>query len=130
MNGTFSPAILLKEIDPDTLVSIEDNREAIEFGVKLSSAPGEVWTGEFEQVYHQTPYTLKPPVRVEGDALRIVFLHRYAGELQGFLQFLSLMVDQANLETQRTEELHLSSDQEKYKAEFRAALRRVHLPGK
>ena len=130
MNGTFSQAIALKEIDSDTLVSIEDNREAIEFGVKLSAAPGEVWTGEFEQVYHQTPYTLKPPMRVEGDTLRIVFLHRYAGELQGFLQFLSLMVAQANIETQRTEELHLSSDQEKFKAEFRAALRRVHLPGK
>ncbi len=130
MNGMFSPAISLKEIDPDTLVSIEDNREAIEFGVKLSSVPSELWAGEFEQVYHQTPYTLKPPVRVEGDALRIVFLHRYASELQGFLQFLSLMVDQANKETQRTEELHLSSDQEKYKAEFRAALRRVHLPGR
>ena len=55
MNGTFSPAISLKEIDPDTLVSIEDNREAIEFGVKLSSSPGEVWTGEFEQVYHRGP---------------------------------------------------------------------------
>ena len=130
MNGTFSPAIRLTEIDSDTLVSIEDNREAIEFGVKLSSAPGEVWTGEFDQVYHQTPYTLKPPVRVEGDELRIVFLHRYASELQGFLQFLSLIVDRANRETQRTEELHLSSDQEKYKAEFRAALRRAHLPGK
>ena len=38
MNGMFSPAVLLREIDPDTLVSIEDNREAIEFGVKLSSA--------------------------------------------------------------------------------------------
>ncbi len=130
MNELFSPPITLQEIDADTLVSIEDNREAIEFGVKLSSAPGEVWTGEFEQVYHQTPYTLKPPVRVEGDSLRIVFLHRYAGELQGFLQFLALIVDRANAETQRTEELHLSSDQEKWKAEFRAALRRVHLPGK
>ena len=130
MNNTASPVIALKEIDSDTLVSIEDNREAIEFGVKLSAVPSEVWAGEFGQVYHQTPYTLKPPVRIEGDALRIVFLHRYAGELQGFLQFLSLMIDQANYETRRTEELHLSSDQEKYKAEFRAALRRVHLPQK
>lgn len=129
MNDTLSPVIALTEIDTDTLVSIEDNREAIEFGVKLSSAPSEVWTGEFEQVYQQTPYTLKPPVRVEGAALRIVFLHRYAAELQGFLQFLGLMVDQANLETHRTEELHASSDQERFKAEFRAALRRVHLPG-
>jgi len=130
VNDTLSPAISLTEIDSDTLVSIEDNREAIEFGVRLSAAPSEVWNGEFEQIYQQTPYTLKPPIRVEGSALRIVFLHRYAGELQGFLQFLGLIVERANLETQRTEELHSFSDQERYKVEFRAALRRVHLPGK
>jgi hypothetical protein len=130
LNDMASPTITLREIDLSRLVSIEDNREAIEFGVWLSDAPSEVWIQEFEQVYHQTPYTLKPPVRVEGDAMRIVFLHRYSGELQGFLQFLALIVDRANLETQRTEELHLSSTQERYKAEFRDALRRVHLPGK
>lgn len=130
MNDMASPTITLREIDMNRLVSIEDNREAIEFGVKLSATPSEVWIQEFEQVYHNTPYTLKPPVRVEGDALRIVFLHRYASELQGFLQFMGLIMDRANAETQRTEELHLSSTQEKYKAEFRDALRQVHLPGK
>jgi len=130
LNDMASPTITLREIDLNRLVSIEDNREAIEFGVLLSAVPTEVWIQEFEQVYHQTPYTLKPPVRVEGDAMRIVFLHRYSGELQGFLQFLALIVDRANGETQRTEELHLSSTQERYKAEFRDALRRVHLPGK
>lgn len=120
----------MREVDTKRLVSMEDNREAIEFGIRLSDTPSDVWAQEFEQVYLQTPYTLKPPVRVEGDNFRIVFLHRYAGELQGFLQFLALIVDQANTETERTEELHLSSTQEKYKAEFRDALRRVHLPGK
>ncbi len=130
MNDAASPAISLREIDCNTLVSIEDNREAIEFGVKLSGIPSEVWIQEFEQVYHQTPYTLKPPVRVEGDALRIIFLHRYSEELQGFLQFLALILERANTETQRTEELHLSSTQERYKAEFRDALRRVRLPEK
>lgn len=129
MNDIASPAIALREIDLKRLVSIEENREAIEFGVLLSAAPSDVWISEFEQVYHQTPYTLKPPVRVEGDAFRIVFLHRYSGELQGFLQFLALIVDRANSETQRTEELHLSSTQERYKAEFRDALRQVRLPG-
>lgn len=129
MNDMASPVITLREIDLNRLISIEDNREAIEFGVLLSDAPTEVWTQEFEQVYHKTPYTLKPPVRVEGSALRIVFLHRYSGELQGFLQFLALIVERTNYETQRTEELHLSSTQERYKSEFRDALRRVHLPG-
>ena len=130
MNDMASPTITMQEIDTKRLVSMEDNREAIEFGVRLSDTPSDVWIQEFEQVYLQTPYTLKPPVRVEGDSFRIVFLHRYAGELQGFLQFLALIVDRANTETERTEELHLSSTQEKYKAEFRDALRRVHLPGK
>lgn len=130
MNDIASPVITLREIDLKRLVSIEDNREAIEFGVLLSDAPSEIWIQEFEQVYHQTPYTLKPPVRVEGDAMRVVFLHRYSGELQGFLQFLALIIERTNYETQRTEELHLSSTQERYKAEFRDALRRVQLPGK
>jgi len=129
LNDMASLIITLREIDMKNLVSIEDNREAIEFGVLLSDTPSEVWIQEFEQVYLQTPYTLKPPVRVEGSAMRIVFLHRYSGELQGFLQFLALIVERANYETQRTEELHLSSTQERYKAEFRDALRRVHLPG-
>ncbi len=128
MNEMMSPTITLREIDTSRLISVDDNREAIEFGVRLSAAPTETWTSEFQHIYAQTPYTLKPPVRVEGDALRIIFLHRYASELQGYLQFLALILDQANIETQRTEELHLSSDQERYKAEFREALRRVHLP--
>ena len=130
MNDMASPTITMQEIDTKRLVSMEDNREAIEFGIRLSDMPSDVWILEFEQVYLQTPYTLKPPVRVEGDSFRIVFLHRYASELQGFLQFMALIVDRANTETERTEELHLSSTQEKYKAEFRDALRRVHLPGK
>ena len=130
MNETASPIIKMQEIDTQHLVSIEDNHEAIEFGVRLSAAPNEVWRQEFEQVYHQTPYTLKPPVRVEGDALRIVFLHRYASEVQGFLQYLALIVDRANNETHLTEEMHLSSAQEQYKAEFREMLRHVQLPQK
>ena len=128
MNDMASPTITLREIDSKRLVSMEDNREAIEFGVWLSDTPSEVWAMEFGQIYRDTPYTLKPPVRIEGNALRIVFLHRYASELQGFLQFLALIIDRANMETGRTEELHLSSTQEKYKAEFRAALREIQLP--
>ena len=125
-----SPNIALREIDMNNLVSIEDNHEAIEFGVRLSDAPNDVWISEFHQIYLQTPYTLKPPVRVEGDEMRIVFLHRYAEEVQGFLQYLALIIDRANTETHRTEELHLSSAQEQYKAEFRETLRHVQLPAK
>ena len=123
-----SEDIALREIDTDDLENIEDNREAVQFKVRLSSMPSDVWRQEFEQAYSQTPYSLKPPVHVDGDALRIVYLVRYAGELPGFFHFLALIIRQANLETRRTEEMHTSSAQERQKEEFREALRRVELP--
>lgn len=122
------PDISLKEIDTDHLGNVEDNREAVEFSVRLSCTPTDYWRQEFEQAYLQTPYTLKPPVRLEGDTLYIVFLPRYAGELPGFFHFLAMMIQRANSETHRTEELHTSNAQERQKAEFREALRRIELP--
>ena len=116
------------EIDTDHLENIEENREAIEFTVRLSGRPSDAWTQEFDQAYLQTPYTLKPPVRVSEDSLRIIYLPRYAGELQGFFRFLAFIIQQANQETHRSEELHTSSAQERHKAEFREALRRIELP--
>ena len=123
-----SPDIHMREIDLDHLENIEDNREAIEFTVRLSSRPTEAWVQEFDQGYLQIPYTLKPPVRVHEDTLRVVYLPRYASELQGFFRFLALIVDRSNRETHRTEEMHTSSAQERHKAEFREALRRIELP--
>lgn len=123
-----SPDIHLREIDTDHLENIEDNREAVEFTVRLSSRPGDAWVQEFDQAYLQTPYTLKPPVHVYEDSLRVVYLPRYANELQGFFRFLALIVDRANKETRLSEEMHTSSDQERCKAEFRQALRRIELP--
>ena len=123
-----SPDIHMREIDLDHLENIEGSRESIEFAVRLSSRPGDAWVQEFDQAYLQIPYTLKPPVRVHDDTLRIVYLPRYAGELQGFFRFLGLIVDRANKETHRTEEMHTSSAQERHKAEFREALRRIELP--
>ena len=123
-----SPDIHMREIDLDHLDNIEDNREAVEFTVRLSSRPNEAWVQEFDQVYLQTPYTLKPPVHVHDDTLRIIYLPRYASELQGFFRFLALIVDRSNKELHRSEELHLSSTQERHKAEFREALRRIELP--
>ncbi len=128
MRYVASPDIHLREIDTDHLENIEENREAIEFAVRLSSRPNDAWVQEFDQAYLQTPYTLKPPVRVFEDTLRVIFLPRYASELQGFFRFLGLIVDRSNKETHRTEELHTSSAQERHKAEFRQALRRIELP--
>jgi len=123
-----SPDIHLREIDADHLENIEENREAIEFTVWLSGRPSDAWVQEFDQAYLQTPYTLKPPVRVYEDSLRIIYLPRYASDLQSFFRFLVLIVDRSNKETHRTEELHTSSAQERQKAEFREALRRIKLP--
>jgi len=128
MKYVASPDIHLREIDIDHLENIEENREAIEFTVRLSGRPSDAWVQEFDQAYVQTPYTLKPPVHVYEDTLRVIYLPRYASELQGFFRFLALIVDRSNKETHRTEELHTSSAQERHKAEFREALRRIELP--
>ena len=128
MKYVASPDIHLREIDLDHLDNIEENREAIEFTVRLSGRPNDAWVQEFDQAYVQTPYTLKPPVHVYEDTLRVIYLPRYASELQGFFRFLALIVDRSNKETHRTEELHTSSAQERHKAEFREALRRIELP--
>ena len=128
MKYVASPDIHLREIDLDHLDNIEENREAIEFTVRLSGRPNDAWVQEFDQAYVQTPYTLKPPVHVYEDTLRIIYLPRYASELQGFFRFLALIVDRSNKETHRTEELHTSSAQERHKTEFREALRRIELP--
>ena len=65
---------------------------------------------------------------VAGDDLAVIFLPRYASELPGLVRFLSLIVRRANMETRRTEEIHLSKTHEQQKAEFRQVLRRLELP--
>lgn len=123
-----SPDIYLKSIDTEHLENIEENREAIHFRVRLSAKPSAFWQTEFEQAYEQTPYSLKPPVRVEGDLLHIVYLPRYTDELPAFFRFLGLIARRSNEETHRTEELHTSNAQERSKADFREALKRIELP--
>lgn len=120
--------ICLRTIDAEHLENVENNREAVQFRARLSAIPSEIWAAEFNALYKTTPYTLKPPVTVEGDTLHIVFLPRYVSELQGFFQFLGLILRQANEEARRSDALHTSSEQEKRKAEFRDALRQVKVP--
>lgn len=123
-----SPDIYLKSIDTDHLENIEENREAVHFRVRLSDTPSAFWQNEFTQAYEQTPYTLKPPVRLEGDLLHIIYLPRYVDELPAFFRFLAMIARQSNEETHRTEDLHTSSAQERSKAQFREALKRIELP--
>ena len=128
MTEMQSPEIYMRAIDSDELEDVEDNREAVLFHIRLSATPSDTWVQEFEQGYRQTPYQIKPPVQVAGDALEVVFLPRYASELPGLMRFLALMVRRANLETRRTEEIHLSQTHEQQKAEFRSVLSRLELP--
>ena len=123
-----SPQIFMSSIDSDDLKDVEDNHEAVQFRIRLSATPSDIWVQEFEQGYRQTPYQIKPPIQVAGDSLEVTFLPRYAGELPGLARFLALMVQRANAETRRTEEIHLSLSHEQQKAEFRQALSRLELP--
>ncbi len=129
MNEEEKTIVRLRAIDTERLDDAEDNPEAIEFNVLFSSAPSEPWKQEFEQAYRQTPYTLKPPIEVVEDRLKITFLPRYASELEGYFQFLALIVARANDELRRTADIQASHTQEQRRAEFRRALQRVKLPG-
>lgn len=123
-----TPRISMREIDLDHLGDADENPEAVRFYVRLSEAPSEGWIEEFSISYRQTPYTLKPPVEIEGDRMAIVFLPRYSNELQGFFQFLGLIMRRANDELHRTEEMHVSNAQERRKSQFREVLRKIHVP--
>ena len=122
-----SPDIFLREIDLDHLGNVEENREAVEFLVRLNTVPTDAWQQEFMVAYERTPYILKPPVRLVGDTIHIVYLPRYAGELQGYIDFLALIVARSNTETHRSEELHTSNAQERQKAAFRESLKQLRL---
>lgn len=128
MSEELSSQISLREIDTDHLENVEDNREAVEFRVRLSGVPTEAWKHEFEQAYLHVAHTLKPPVRLDRDTFHVIYLPRYAGELAGFFEFLGRIITMSNAEAHRTEELHTSNAQERQKAEFREALRGITLP--
>lgn len=122
------PHITMSRIDLDHLDDIEDNPEAVSFRIVFSEQPSEVWKIEFEEVYRRTPYSLKPPVTLDNDGLQVVYLPRYAPELQGFLQFLAYIVKRTNEEVLLTEELHVSTVHENSKASFLETLRHTKLP--
>jgi hypothetical protein len=128
MADSDSPNITMRAIDTDHLEDLEENYEAVMFPIVLSARPSDLWKQEFDILYRQTPYLLKPPVQVQGDRLQVVYLPRYAGELPGFLRFLALIVRRANEETRLTEEMHISATHIKSKEEFRRVLQHMELP--
>jgi hypothetical protein len=123
-----TPHITMREIDLEHLGDVEENPQAVSFRVKLSEKPPEGWIIEFDEMYRQTPYTLKPPVEVKDGALEIIFLPRYSSDLQGLITFLGYIVRRANEELHRTEEMQVSNEQENRKTQFRETLRGIKLP--
>jgi hypothetical protein len=123
-----TPRIVMRQINLNDLEDVEENPEAVQFRVTLSEAPIEGWIQEFDIAYRQTPYTLKPPVQVVGDTLEIIYLPRYSNELHGFFRFLALIVQRANEELHKSEEMHVSNAQERRKAQFREVLSKINIP--
>jgi hypothetical protein len=123
----YIPEIDLVSIDLDSIASDDENSETIVFDIVLSAHPTSKWIEEFEILYQRTPFTIKPPVTVEGDRLRVHFLPRYQRDLQRFVDFLTATVQLTTAEARRTELIKRDSSKEERKEEFRNVLAEVRL---
>ncbi len=120
--------ISLKQIDIDSVADAEENPEACSFEIILNEPASEDWIAEFEYWYKQVPYVVKPPVTVLGDRMHIVYLPRYSDEIQGYMRYLSTIVQHANEEVKRTREILTTDVKERRKADFRKLLQGIELP--
>lgn len=123
----YIPEIDLVRIDIDSIGDSDENAEAIVFDVVLNTQPPAQWIEEFEILYQRAPFTIKPPVAVEGDRLRVSFLPRYQNELQPFIDFLAQTTHLATAETRRTEMIKRDESKEDRKKEFRNVLAKIRL---
>lgn len=122
------PEITFKAIDLESIEDVEENAEAFQFDILLNMAPPHEWAEEFDYLYRIGPYIVKPPVTLDGDRLRVVFLPRYQADLQGFLDFLATVVHHSTEEARRTVEIRTTEGKERRREEFRQILKQVHLP--
>ena len=122
------PDIYFKEIDVNSVESVDDNPEAVTFDIVLNTTPSSHWLEEFEYLYGRSQFGLKPPIHITGDRMRILYLPRYGGELQSFVSFLSLILERATQEARRTIEIMQSDEKEQLKVEFQAVLNKLELP--
>ncbi|MDR3710994.1 MAG: hypothetical protein P4L33_22050 [Capsulimonadaceae bacterium] len=119
------PEVEIVHVDLDSIDDDEENAEAIQFDMVLSAHPTARWIEEFDILYQRRPFSIKPPVNVIQDRLRVHFLPRYTTELQSFIDFLDGVVRQATDEARQTEQIKTHEEQEKKKKEFREVLARV-----
>jgi hypothetical protein len=122
------PDIQLTGIDLDSIDDAEENAESVIFDVTLSGHPTTAWVEEFEYLYASQSFTIKPPVEIADDRLRIHYLPRYQDDLPGYVEFLSGIAHLATAEARRTEDIKTRADQEQRKREFRDVLSRVKVP--
>lgn len=122
------PEITFQAIDLDSIEDVEENNEAFQFDILLNQIPPAEWAHEFEYLYQIGPYVIKPPVTLDGDRLHIVFLPRYAENLQGFLDFLATVVHHSTDEARRTISIRSSDEKERRRNQFRDLLKSMHLP--
>jgi hypothetical protein len=123
----YVPDINLLKIDLDSIDDVDENAETVVFDILLNGHPTSRWIEEFEILYNRTPFSIKPPVIVDGDRMHIHFLPRYQGDLQAFVDFLSTMVHQATSEARLTESIKINEAKEERKKEFRSILAQVSL---
>lgn len=83
-------------VDPETLEVDDQYPGAYGFTVRLSTDPGPEWVAEFDAAYAALPHAVTPPVRVEGDCLKVFFIPLYEAELPAFLAHLEQVVAEAN----------------------------------
>lgn len=124
----FVPDVELVQVDLDSVDGVDDNAETIVFDIVLNLAPAERWKEEFEILYQRTPFSIKPPVVIEGDRMTVHFLPRYQRELQTFLDFLGDVVHRATEENRKTEAIKVDEGKEENKRQFRSLLSGVRLP--
>jgi hypothetical protein len=91
------------------------------FAVSLSTDPGTEWFIELSAVYDAIVYPGKPPIRFEGNKLRIFYLPRYADDLPRYLRFLLRVVADANASVERRN--RVVPDEEQQKVAFLEKLR-------
>ncbi len=126
--SSFIQDIYFKTIDFDSVENVEDNPEAVTFDIVLNTPPTQHWIEEFEYIYARAQYGLKPPVHIVEDRMRVMYLPRYSEELQGFVSFLSQIIDRATQEARRTIEILQTDERQKLKSEFRETLAQLELP--
>lgn len=124
---TRHDTIAMAAIDFDSLAESQDNHEAVQFDILLTSTPDSKWVDEFEIAYRTMPYSIKPPVEVVGDRLRVAFLPRYDRDIQGYIEYLKTVMRKADTEVDLSESISQRGNRPEKIELFRQTLKNVRV---